>query len=92
MANEEKTLEGILVGFVTIEENSYTPTALSLLVKTDDNELIYGYHIVNSKLFGSYGKVLKEGQRIKLWDLADKDHRYYNRLRILSEPTSTQPQ
>ena len=92
MAEEEKALEGILVGFVTIEENSYTPTALSLLVKTDDNELIYGYHIVNSKLFGSYGKVLKEGQRIKLWDLADKDHRYYNRLRILSEPTSTQPQ
>jgi len=89
MADKEKTIEGILVGFSTIGRDSIAPSALSLLVKTDDNELIYGYHIVTSKLFDSYEKVLKEGQRIKLWGENDNYERYYERLQILSEPTST---
>ena len=89
MAEEEKALEGILVGFTTIDEELGNPDVLSLLVKTDDNELIYGYHIVNSKLFDSYRKVLKEGQRIKLWGRNNKN---YENIQILSEPISTQPQ
>jgi len=89
MAEEEKALEGILVGFTTIDEELGNPDVLSLLVKTDDNELIYGYHAVDSKLFDSYRKVLKEGQRIKLWGRNNKN---YENIQILSEPISTQPQ
>ena len=89
MAEEEKALEGILVGFTTIDEELGNPDVLSLLVKTDDNELIYGYNDVDSKLFDSYRKVLKEGQRIKLWGRNNKN---YENIQILSEPISTQPQ